>query len=69
MPVYGGIATVTIGIIFLVAVRDGDGEDAVAVPIMLPRPAMDRFASELEKMVAPSLVDEHSSDNGGCLLA
>ncbi|KAG0516872.1 hypothetical protein BDA96_09G039900 [Sorghum bicolor] len=71
VPVYGGIATVFSGAMFLVAVRDGDGEeDAVAVPIMLPRPAMDRFVSELEKMVSPSLVDEHSSDdNGGGLLA
>ncbi|KXG21261.1 (Z)-3-hexen-1-ol acetyltransferase [Sorghum bicolor] len=64
VPVYGGIATVFSGAMFLVAVRDGDGEeDAVAVPIMLPRPAMDRFVSELEKMVSPSLVDEHSSDD------
>jgi hypothetical protein len=30
---------------------------------------MDRFASELEKMVATALVDEHSSDNAGGLLA
>ena len=71
VPVYGGIATVFSGAMFLVAVRDGDGEeDVVAVPIMLPRPAKDRFVSELEKMVSPSLVDEHSSDdNGGGLLA
>jgi hypothetical protein len=56
VPVYGGIATVQFGAMFLVPVRDGDGEDAVAVPVMLPQPAMDRFASELEKIVAPSLV-------------
>jgi hypothetical protein len=50
VPVYGGIATVQFGAMFLVPVRDGDGEDAMAVPVMLPQPAM------LEKIVAPSLV-------------
>jgi len=51
-PVYGGVVTTVFGSSFLVAVSGGgDGEEAVAVPIVLPRPAMDRFASELEIML------------------
>ncbi|GJN36100.1 hypothetical protein PR202_gb24936 [Eleusine coracana subsp. coracana] len=50
-PVYGGPADAFFGVSFLVAVRDGDGEDAVAVPVVLPGPAMDRFASEVEMLL------------------
>ncbi|KAJ1261550.1 hypothetical protein BS78_09G038200 [Paspalum vaginatum] len=48
LPVFGGVAPSAFGGTFLIAVANGDGEEAVAVPIMLPRPAMDRFASEIE---------------------
>ncbi|KAF8732043.1 hypothetical protein HU200_015999 [Digitaria exilis] len=47
-PVYAGSVAPILGMTFLVAVRNDDGEDAIAVPIMLPPPAMDRFASELK---------------------
>ncbi|KAF8732037.1 hypothetical protein HU200_015993 [Digitaria exilis] len=48
-PVYGGVASPTSVLSYLIAVRNGDGEDAIAVPVMLPQPAMDRFASELKE--------------------
>ncbi|WVZ96193.1 hypothetical protein U9M48_041862 [Paspalum notatum var. saurae] len=49
MPVFGGsIGIPAPGGCFLIAVANGDGEEAVAVPITLPRPAMDRFASEIK---------------------
>lgn len=47
-PVYGGPSQVHLGGTFFVAVKDGDGEDAVAVPVMLPWTAMERFAAEIE---------------------
>ncbi|CAN6331357.1 unnamed protein product [Urochloa humidicola] len=49
-PVYGGASTAAFGTSFLVAVRNGDGEEVVALPIALPRAAMDRFASEVERL-------------------
>ncbi|CAN6222544.1 unnamed protein product [Urochloa humidicola] len=50
--VYGGPAGATFVLSYLVAVRNGDGEDdAVAVPVVLPRPAMDRFATEVEMLL------------------
>nr|CAB3464017.1 unnamed protein product [Digitaria exilis] len=45
-----GPSSAAFGTSFLVAARNGDGEDATAFPIVLPRPAMDRFASEMEKL-------------------
>nr|CAB3452200.1 unnamed protein product [Digitaria exilis] len=53
-PVYGGPASPMFGVSFLVDVRnDGDGgEDAIAVPVMLPQRAMDRFASELKILLS-----------------
>ncbi|CAN6345225.1 unnamed protein product [Urochloa humidicola] len=50
VPVYGGPSTVAFGTSFLVAIRNDDGEEVVALPIALQRPAMDRFASEVEKL-------------------
>lgn len=47
-PVYGGPSQVHLGGTFFVSVKDGDGEDAVAVPVTLPRTAMGRFAAEIE---------------------
>ncbi|KAF8732040.1 hypothetical protein HU200_015996 [Digitaria exilis] len=52
-PVYGGSASPMSWLSFLVAVRNGgDGEDAIAVPVMLPQPAMDRFASDLKSLLS-----------------
>ncbi|CAN6209563.1 unnamed protein product [Urochloa humidicola] len=52
VPAYGGPAGAMFMLSFLVSVWSGDdGEDAVAVPVVLPRPAMDRFASELKTML------------------
>ncbi|PWZ45619.1 Benzyl alcohol O-benzoyltransferase [Zea mays] len=48
VPVFGGVVTTVFGASFLVPVSGSDGKEAVAVPIVLPRPAMDRFASEIE---------------------
>ncbi|KAI5022376.1 hypothetical protein ZWY2020_059106 [Hordeum vulgare] len=49
-PVYGGPADTVFGVTFFVPVKDRDGEDAIAVPIVLPRPAMERFAAEMESL-------------------
>uniref|UniRef100_N1QR33 3'-N-debenzoyl-2'-deoxytaxol N-benzoyltransferase n=1 Tax=Aegilops tauschii TaxID=37682 RepID=N1QR33_AEGTA len=49
-PVHGGPADTVFGVTFFVPVKDRDGEDAVAVPIVLPRPAMERFAAEMERL-------------------
>ncbi|RLN32836.1 benzyl alcohol O-benzoyltransferase-like [Panicum miliaceum] len=46
-PVYGGPAGTLFVLSFFIAVRNGDVEDAIAVPVMLPRQAMARFASEV----------------------
>ncbi|XP_047045531.1 benzyl alcohol O-benzoyltransferase-like [Lolium rigidum] len=49
-PVYGGPADTIFGVGFFVAAKDRDGKDAVVVPIVLPRPAMERFAAEVGKL-------------------
>ncbi|KAK1692836.1 hypothetical protein QYE76_009533 [Lolium multiflorum] len=49
-PVYGGPADTIFGVGFFVAAKDRDGKDAVVVPIVLPRSAMDRFAAEVGKL-------------------
>jgi hypothetical protein len=49
-PVYGGPADTIFGLGFLVAGKDPYGKDAVVVPIVLPRPAMERFAAEVGKL-------------------
>ncbi|TVU31396.1 hypothetical protein EJB05_23080, partial [Eragrostis curvula] len=51
-PVYGGIAEgAFFGVSSLVAIKNGDGEDAVGVLMVLPQPAMDRFASEIQMLL------------------
>ncbi|XP_040380652.1 benzyl alcohol O-benzoyltransferase-like [Oryza brachyantha] len=56
-PVYGGGADVVFGLCFLVAVKKGGGDGAAAVGalVSLPRPAMERFASELERLSLSAL--------------
>uniref|UniRef100_A0ACD5W3N3 Uncharacterized protein n=1 Tax=Avena sativa TaxID=4498 RepID=A0ACD5W3N3_AVESA len=49
-PVYGGPADTIFGVGFLVTAKDRDGQDAVVVPIVLPRPAMERFAAAVGKL-------------------
>ncbi|XP_066398751.1 benzyl alcohol O-benzoyltransferase-like [Miscanthus floridulus] len=49
-PVYGGPAGALFVLSFIVAVTNGNGEDSIAVPIALPRSAMDRFASEVKML-------------------
>jgi hypothetical protein len=49
-PVYGGPADTIFGLCFFVAAEDMDGQDAVVVPVVLPRPAMERFAAEVGKL-------------------
>ncbi|CAM0958278.1 unnamed protein product [Alopecurus aequalis] len=49
-PVYGGPADSIFGLGFLVAVKDLDGQDAVTVQIVLPRPAMKRFTAAVGKL-------------------
>ncbi|CAN6340560.1 unnamed protein product [Urochloa humidicola] len=51
VPVFAGPSSAMPVGSFILAVRNGDGENAAALPIMLPRPAMDRFASEVERLV------------------
>ncbi|KAG2624525.1 benzyl alcohol O-benzoyltransferase-like [Panicum virgatum] len=51
-PMYGGPAATLFGVSFFVHVENGGGEEgAVAVMIVLPRPAMDRFSSEVEALL------------------
>ena len=50
-PVYGGPAGALFVLSFIVAVRNGDGEDAIAVPVALPRQAMARFVSEVDMLL------------------
>ncbi|CAM0150231.1 unnamed protein product [Urochloa decumbens] len=50
-PVYGGSVHMQPGVSVINAVRNGDGEDELVVPLMMPRPAMDLFASEIEMLV------------------
>ncbi|CAL4895770.1 unnamed protein product [Urochloa decumbens] len=50
-PVYGGPVHTQPGTVLLISVRNGDGEDELVVAIMLPQPAMDRFASEIKMLV------------------
>ncbi|KAF8762665.1 hypothetical protein HU200_009193 [Digitaria exilis] len=66
-PVYGGTvhthAHQPISAVFS-AVKNGDGEDVmVVVPLTLTRPAMDRFASEIEMLVKASRVAPASRSN------
>uniref|UniRef100_A0A0E0KYB2 Uncharacterized protein n=1 Tax=Oryza punctata TaxID=4537 RepID=A0A0E0KYB2_ORYPU len=50
-PAYGGGADVVFGLGYLVAVKNGgDEENAVGAVVSLPRPAMERFASEMETL-------------------
>lgn len=51
-PAYGGGADVVFGLAFLVSVKNGGGggESAVGALVSLPPPAMERFASEMEKL-------------------
>lgn len=49
-PVYGGPTHTIFGLCNLVAVKDRDGQDAVEVPIALPRAAMERFAAAVGKL-------------------
>ncbi|CAO2141253.1 unnamed protein product [Urochloa humidicola] len=51
VPVFAGPSSAMPGCSFILAVRKVDGENAAALPMMLPRPAMDRFASEVERLV------------------
>uniref|UniRef100_A0A0E0LIW3 Uncharacterized protein n=1 Tax=Oryza punctata TaxID=4537 RepID=A0A0E0LIW3_ORYPU len=49
-PVYGGPSHAWFGVSYLIAVRNDAGEDAVAVPVVLPAAAMERFTSEMERV-------------------
>ncbi|CAL4981780.1 unnamed protein product [Urochloa decumbens] len=51
VPVFAGPCCAMPFCSFILAVRNGDGENAAALPIMLPRPAMDRFAAEVERLL------------------
>ncbi|XP_044971798.1 benzyl alcohol O-benzoyltransferase-like [Hordeum vulgare subsp. vulgare] len=51
--VYGGPSHARFGGGFFVAVKNGDGEDAVAVPMALPRMAMEVFAAEIASLLKP----------------
>ncbi|CAL4910416.1 unnamed protein product [Urochloa decumbens] len=51
VPVFAGPSSAMLWGSFILAVRNGDGEHAAALPIVLPRPAMDRFALEVERLV------------------
>ncbi|KAM0869090.1 hypothetical protein ACQ4PT_040903 [Festuca glaucescens] len=48
-PVFAGPVSTFFTMCYFIRVKDGDGEDAFVMPLMLPRLAMDRFASEVER--------------------
>ncbi|TKV94092.1 hypothetical protein SEVIR_9G271200v4 [Setaria viridis] len=60
-PVYGGPAEVGGDLAwvasYFVSVTDARGEEGIAVPVCLPRPAMERFAEEMGKLLQRPLVD------------
>ncbi|TVU00196.1 hypothetical protein EJB05_54375, partial [Eragrostis curvula] len=60
-PVYGGTAYKWPGLGVLLAVRNGGGENAVGVPILLPPPAMDRFVAEVDMLLTPLPVGAQAS--------
>ncbi|CAM0878491.1 unnamed protein product [Alopecurus aequalis] len=49
-PVFAGPAEpLVVGLSYFIAVKDRGGEDVVSVPVVLPKGAMDRFATEVER--------------------
>ncbi|XP_028755979.1 methanol O-anthraniloyltransferase-like [Neltuma alba] len=62
-PVYGGPAGAIPCVSFYAAFRNMKGENGIVVPILLPRKAMRRFLSAVEKMTSENAVDE-SYDHG-----
>ncbi|CAN6331359.1 unnamed protein product [Urochloa humidicola] len=50
-PLYGGSVDMEPGVSVINAVRNSDGEDELVVPLVMTRPAMHRFASEIEMLV------------------
>ncbi|XP_047096284.1 benzyl alcohol O-benzoyltransferase-like [Lolium rigidum] len=52
-PVYAGPADTAFGVSSFISGKDRDGEDAVVVPVVLPWMAMDRFATEVERLLNP----------------
>ncbi|XP_047063519.1 benzyl alcohol O-benzoyltransferase-like [Lolium rigidum] len=54
-PVFGGPVYHVFGISFFIAFTDQNGEDAVVVPVALPRQAMERFAVEMESLFVSKL--------------
>nr|CAB3463867.1 unnamed protein product [Digitaria exilis] len=62
-PVYGGpIHKHELVSALLSTVKNGDGEDVMVVPLTLTRPAMDRFASEIEVLIKRGSHGFKSSD-------
>ncbi|CAM0870734.1 unnamed protein product [Alopecurus aequalis] len=53
-PVFGGPANTTFALSYFISIKDGDGEDAVAVPLVLPWLAMERFAAEMDMLLPVS---------------
>ncbi|KAF0923185.1 hypothetical protein E2562_003396 [Oryza meyeriana var. granulata] len=62
-PVYGGTVDALFGLALLVTVNNSDGESGVGVLVSLPRPAMERFASE---MVTLSKYNKHEREARYC---
>ncbi|KAM0864058.1 hypothetical protein ACQ4PT_044166 [Festuca glaucescens] len=54
-PVFGGPVYPVFGVSFFTALKDQNGEDAVVVPVALPRQAMERFAVEMERLFVSKL--------------
>jgi hypothetical protein len=54
-PVFGGPVYPFFGGSFFTAFTDRNGEDAVVVPIALPRQAMTRFAEEMVRLFVSKL--------------
>ncbi|KAM0884739.1 hypothetical protein ACQ4PT_030787 [Festuca glaucescens] len=52
-PVYAGPADTSFAVSFFATGKDRDGEDVVVAPVVLPRLAMDRFTTEVEKLLNP----------------
>jgi hypothetical protein len=52
-PVYAGPADTAFGVSSFMTGKDRDGDGTVVVPVVLPWMAMDRFATEVERLLNP----------------
>uniref|UniRef100_A0ACD5XYN4 Uncharacterized protein n=1 Tax=Avena sativa TaxID=4498 RepID=A0ACD5XYN4_AVESA len=60
-PAKGGVGVIPGVASFLIAVKNAMGEDGIAVPVCLPRPAIKEFMEEMSKLMRPVAVGDTTS--------